>query len=323
MNKKILWLFAIFLVGAVEVVEAQQPKKIARLGMLVSGSASTNKSRMDSFLNGLHELGYVEGKTVAIEYRFAEGQPDQFARLAAEMVGLNPDIIVVGSNTFTAAVKQATGTIPIVSNGGDLVGQGLVASLARPGGNITGITNISPDLAGKRLELLKEIVAKAPRVAVLWRPGPDAEDVKQIDSAARSLEVKIQSFQIRDPKDFHRIFAAMKSENTKAVTIIQGSFTLFHRRELVELAAVNRLPSMCEQAQWTEDGCLISYGPDPNDIYRRLASYVDKIFKGSKPAELPVEQPRKFELVINLKTAKQIGLTIPPNVLARADKVIR
>jgi putative tryptophan/tyrosine transport system substrate-binding protein len=295
-----------------------------RLGMLVSGSAATNKSRMDAFLNGLRDLGYIEGKTIAIDYRFAEGRADRFANLADEMVRLHPDVIVVGSNAFTAAAKEATRTIPIVSNGGDLVGQGLVASLARPGGNVTGITNISTDLAGKRLELLEEAIGGAPRVAVLWRSGPsDAEDVKQIERAARSMKIKIQSLQIGDPKDFRGAFATMKKEHANAVTILQGSFTLFHRKELLQLAGMNRLASMCEQAQWTEDGCLISYGPDPLDIYRRLASYVDKILKGAKPADLPVEQPRKFELTVNLKTAKQIGLTIPPNVLARADKVIR
>jgi putative ABC transport system substrate-binding protein len=304
--------------------EAQQPKKVPRIGMLVSGSATTNKSRMDAFRDGLRELGYVEGKNIVIEYRYAEGKPDRFTNLAVEMVRLNPDVIVVGSTRFTAAAKQATNTIPIVANGGDLVGQGLVASLARPGGNVTGFTNISPDLAGKRLELLEETVAKAPRVAVLWHgPGPDEDDVKQMEIAARALKVKIQALEVQDPKDFPAAFAAMKRENANALAIIQGSFTLFHRKQLAELAAMNRLPSMCEGIAWTEDGCLISYGPDPIVPYRHAASYVDKILKGTKAADLPVEQPTKFELVINLKTAKQIGLTIPPNVLARADRVIK
>ena len=304
-------------------VEAQQPKKVPRIGFLVAGSASTNKSRIDAFREGLREVGYVEGKGIVIEYRYAEGKLDRFTDFAAEMVRLNPDVIVVGSTRFAAATKQATNRIPIVATGGDLVGEELVASLARPGGNVTGLTNIAPDLAGKRLELLDEVVAKAPRVAILRYPGSDETDVKQTENAARALGVKIQSLQVRDPTDFQAAFATMKRENAKALVIMQGSFTLFHRKQLVALAAENRLPSMCESGPWTEDGCLVSYGPDPAGYYRRAAIFVDKILKGAKPADIPVEQPKKFELVINLKTAKQIGLTIPPNVLARADRVIK
>ena len=322
-RKLSIFIFVTVILAPVLFAHAQQPKKVPRIGFLTAGSVSTNKSRIDAFREGLRDLGYVEGKNILIEYRYAEGKLDRFTDLAAEIVRLSRTVIVVGSTRFAAAAKQATNRIPIIASGGDLVGTGLVASLARPGGNVTGLTNIAPDLAGKRLELLQEVVAKAPLMAVLWYPGSDETDVKQAEIAARALGVKIQSVQVRDPKDFQEAFARMKRENAKALVIMQGSFTLFHRRQLVELAAENRLPSMCESAPWTEDGCLISYGPDPAVNYRRAATYVDKILKGAKPADLPVEQPKKFELVINLKTAKQIDLTIPPNVLVRADKVIR
>ena len=220
---------------------------------------------------------------------------------------------------------QATTTIPIVvASASDLVGTGLVASLARPGGNITGLTNIAPDLSGKRLELLKEVVPKASRVAVLLYPNStDWNEVKQTESAAPSLGVKIQVLEVRDPKEFDNAYTALTKQQAGALIIILGSFTNFHRRQLVDLAVKNRLPTMCEDAGWTEEGCLLSYGHDPHHNWRRAAVFVDKILKGTKPADLPVEQPMKFELVINLKTAKQIGLTIPPNVLARADRVIR
>jgi putative ABC transport system substrate-binding protein len=309
----------------VHLAQAQQPGKVFRIGMLLSGSVSTTKSRIDAFRQGLRELGYVEGKTIFIEYRYAEGKRERWPDLAAEVVRLKPDVIVVASNGFTAAAKQATTTIPIVvASAGDLVGTGLVASLARPGGNVTGSTNITPDLSGKRLELLKEVVPKAVRVAVLWYPSSsDEDDVKETEIYAMARGIKIQVVPVQGPDTFQEAFAVMKRENANALIIIQGSFTLFHRTALVELATKNRLPSMCVQAEWAENGCLLSYGPDPVHQHYRAAIYVDKILKGTKPADLPVEQPTKFELVINLKTAKQIGLTIPQSVLYRADKVIR
>jgi putative ABC transport system substrate-binding protein len=294
--------------------------------MLISGSTSTHKSSIDAFHQGLHDLGYVEGKNIFIEYRYAEGKRERYPTLADEMVRLKPDVIVVASQDFTRATKQATSTIPIVVAGaGDLLGGGLVASLAEPGGNITGSTTMSPDLSGKRLELLKEAVPKASRVAVLLHTstGTALDEVKQTQAVAQALKVRIQVVEVKDPSEFQSAYAAMKRENANALILIQGSFTGFHRKELIALGVNNRLPTMCEVARWTEDGCLISYGPDLNYQWRRAAVFVDKILKGTKPADIPVEQPMKFDLIINLKTANQIGMTIPPNLLARADKVIK
>ena len=324
MNKKVVWLVMLVLLVST-FAEAQQPAKVHRIGMLISGSALTHKSYIDAFRRGLRDLGYVEGKNVLIEYRYGEGQRERYPALAAEMVRLKPEVIVVGSVGFTEAVKQATSTIPIVVGGaGDLVGTGLVASLARPGGNVTGSTNISSDLSGKRLELLKETVPKVSRVAVLLYPvGSDLDELKQTEVAAQALKVKIQVVPVKDPSEFQSAYAAMRRENANALILIQGSFTAFHRKELIESGTKNLLPTMCEELRWTEDGGLMSYGPDLIYQWNRAAVFMDKILKGAKPADPPVEQPTKFELVINLKTAKQIGVTIAPNVLARADKVIK
>jgi putative ABC transport system substrate-binding protein len=308
-------------------LEAQQAKKVHVIGFLRSGSPATHASQNEAFRQGLRGLGYVEGKNIAIEYRYAEGKSERWPELAAELVRLKVDVIVVGGVGATRAAQQATNTIPIVVGAaGDLMRAGLVASLAKPGGNITGSTEISPDLSGKRLELLKEAVPNASQVAVVWYPAvgsTDDDEVRETDTAARQLGVKIQLVEVRTPADFQAAFAARKKQQANAVIIIQGSFTLFHRKQLVELALKNRLPSLCESARFADEGCLISYGTDVLSLYRRAASYVDKILKGTKPGDLPIEQPTKFELVINLKTAKQIGLTIPPNVLAKADRVIR
>ena len=303
------------------MAEAQQLKKVARIGVIRPGSSAG--PILDSFRQGLRDLGYIEGKNIIVEYRYAEGKLDRLPDLVAEMVRLKPDVIVVGSTRVAEAAKQATSTIPIVVFGGDIVGAGLVSSLARPGGNITGLTSISPDLSGKRLELLKDVAPKVSRVGILWYPGRDEDEVKQTEIAGRVFGISIQSVQVQSVKDFDRAYAAMKKERANGVILIQGGFTLFYRKQLTELAAKNRLPSMCEQSTWTDDGCLMSYGPSQTDRVRRAAVYVDKILKGAKPADLPVEQPTKFELVINLKTAKQIGLMIPQNVLARADRVIQ
>jgi putative ABC transport system substrate-binding protein len=328
MSKKIL----VFALGALLLalsfpLDAQQLAKVFRIGVLLTGSASTQQSRIDAFRQGLHELGYVEGKNVVLEFRYAEGKRERFADLAAEMVRLKPDVIVVGSTGFTAAAKQATSTIPIVVGGaGDLVGTGLVASLARPGGNVTGSTDIAPDLSGKRLELLKEAIPKARRVAVLWQEvagSSDVDEIKQTEIAARAFGIKLQVVSVQAPDRFQDAFAAFKKGNADALVIIQNSFTNFHSKQLLELAAKNRLPTMCEGSNFIEAGCLISYGPDQIYQYHRAATFVDKILKGRTPADLPVEQPMKFELIINLKTAKQIGLTIPPNLLVRANKVLR
>ena len=307
--------------------EAQQPTKVYRIGMLATGSASTHKSRIDAFRQGLQELGYIEGKNVVLELRYAEGKRERYAELAAEIVRLKPDVIVVGSVSFTAAAKQATRTIPIVVGGaGDLVGSGLVASLARPGGNVTGSTDIGPDLSGKRLELLKEAVPKTRRVAVLWGDvagSTDVEEIKQTEIAARAFGINLQVVSAQAPDRFQDAFTAIKKGNADALVILQGSFTNFHSKQLIELAAKNKLPLMCEGSNFIEAGCLMAYGPNQIYGWHRAATFVDKILKGRTPADLPVEQPMKFELIINLKTAKQIGLTIPPNLLARAARVIR
>jgi len=328
MSKKILVVaLGAMLLALSFPLDAQQLAKVFRIGVLLTGSASTQKSRIDAFRQGLRELGYVEGKDVVLEVRYAEGKRERFADLAAEMVRLKPDVIVVGSTGFTAAAKQATSTIPIVVGGaGDLVGTGLVASLARPGGNVTGSTDIAPDLSGKRLELLKEAIPKARRVAVLWHGvagSSDVDEIKQTEIAARAFGIKLQVVSVQAPDRFQDAFAAFKKGNADALVIIQNAFTNFHSKQLLELAAKNKLPSMCEGSNFIEAGCLISYGPDQIYQYHRAATFVDKILKGRTPADLPVEQPMKFELIINLKTAKQIGLTIPPNLLVRANKVIK
>jgi ABC-type uncharacterized transport system substrate-binding protein len=323
-NIHVVALGAMLLASSVPA-QAQPAAKVHRIGMLISGSTSTHKSSIDAFHQGLRDLGYVEGKNILIEYRYAEGKRERYPALAAEMVRLKPEVIVVASETFVATAKQATSTIPIVVAGaGDLLGSGLVASLAQPGGNITGSTTMSPDLSGKRLELLKEAVPKATRIAVLLYPsGSDLAEVKETEIVAKALKVKIQVVEVKDPREFQTAYAAMKRENANALILIQGSFTGFHRKELIELGVKNRLPTMCEVARWTEDGCLISYGPDLDYQWRRAAVFVDKILKGTKPADIPVEQPMKFDLIVNLKTAKQIGLPIPPNFLVRAQRVIK
>jgi len=324
-GKIIVWLVATtaFLTT---VAQAQQPGKVPLIGFLRSGSPLTHGSQNEAFVQGLRELGYVEGKNILIEYRYAEGNGRRWPELAGELVRHKVDVIVVGGIGFTKAARQATSTIPIVATAGDLVRAGLVSSLRKPGGNVTGSTEISPDLSGKRLELLKEVVPKASRVAVLWYPTvglTDDDEVKETQAAARQLGVKVQAVEVRAADEFEKAYAAISKQPANAIIIIQGSFTLFHRRDLVELAVKNRLPSFCESARFADEGCLVSYGADVLYLYRRAAVFVDKILKGTKPADLPVEQPTKFELVINLKTAKQNGLTIPPNVLAKADRVIR
>jgi len=262
-----------------------------------------------------------------MEYRYSRGKADDYPKLAAELVSLKVDLIVVGGGSSLArAAKETTKTIPIVITGGsDPVGAGLVASLARPGGNITGLTAITAELAGKRLEILKETLPRLTRVGVLWNPTDQgsAQGFKEIEIAARTLGLGIQSLQVRSPSNFESAFKAAIAGQARAIQVLQSGLINSHRNRIVEFATKNRLPTMFVDAEQVEAGGLMSYGPNVLDLYRRAATYVDKILKGAKPADLPVEQPKKFEFVINLKTAKQIGLTIPPNVLARADKVIR
>ena len=304
--------------------EAQQTGRVHRIGMLVSGSVATHGHRMDAFRQGLRDLGYIEGKNLIIEYRYGDGKREQFAELAAEMVRLKPEVIYVSGTGFTRAAKKTTTVIPIVSTGGDLVGAGLVSSLAQPGGNVTGSTNISPDVSGKRLQLVKDSLINVSRVAVIHEVSTSDEDeVKQTKVAAQLLGLAIHPFPVRSRDEFDGAFAAMKRERVTALVIIQGSLMNSNVKQLAELAVKNRLPSISEGPHYADGGCMMSYGPNLEDLWRRGAIFVDKILRGAKPADLPVEQPTKFDFVVNLKTAKQIGLTIPPNVLARADKVIR
>jgi len=307
------------------VAEAQQPAKVLRLGWLSAGSSSLQSANTEAFRQRLSDLGYVEGKNIEIVYRYAEGKSERLPQLAAELVRLQVAVIVTASTVASKAAKQATTVIPIVvAAAGDLVGEGLAASLARPGGNLTGLTAISPDLSGKRLEILKETVPMASRVAVIWHRNPnDEKEVKETEIAAKVMGVKLQSLPVQSSDEFQNAFTAMRKERAGALIIIQGPLLGTHRKRLFELAATNRLPSICDAPSWTEEGCLMSYGPNRTEMFRRAADYVDKILKGRKPEDLPVEQPMKFEFIVNLKTAKQIGLTVPPNVLVRADRVIK
>jgi len=321
------WLLILLTVASVHLAEAQQPTKIPRIGVLAAATPATAAHLVEAFKQGLHEHGYVEGQNVVLELRFGEGKAEQFPILAAELVRLKVDVILALTNPVIDAVRQATQTIPIVMPAAsDPVGAGFVASLARPSGNITGLTGYSPELNGKRLELLKEAFPKLSRVALLLSPNfPGSTlDLKETQSAARSLGLRIQPLEVRDDFDIDRSFKAMIKERADALTMFPGHPVLFvNRKKIVELAANHRLPAMYSLIEFVDAGGLMFYGPDLLAGYRRAADYVDKLLKGAKPADLPVEQPTKFEFVINLKASRRIGLTIPPNVLARADKVIR
>jgi len=321
------WLLILLTVASVHLAEAQQPTKIPRIGVLAAATPATAAHLIEAFKQGLHEHGYVEGQNVALELRFGDGKAEQFPILAAELVRLKVDVILALTNPVIDAVRQATQTIPIVMPAAsDPVGAGFVASLARPSGNITGLTGYSPELNGKRLELLKEAFPKLSRVALLLSPNfPGSTlDLKETQSAARSLGLRIQPLEVRDDSDIDRSFKAMIKERADALTMFPGHPVLFvNRKKIVELAANHRLPAMYSLIEFVDAGGLMFYGPDLLAGYRRAADYVDKLLKGAKPADLPVEQPTKFEFVINLKASRRIGLTIPPNVLARADKVIR
>ena len=327
--KKVGWssiLVAAAILTVAMVANAQQPTKVPRIGYLAAVSRSANAVRIEAFRQGLRELGYVEGKNIVIEYRYAEGKRDRLPALAAELVRLKVDIIVTGGGSSTRAVKEATSTIPIVmAQDDDPVGNGFVASLTRPGGNITGLATLAPELSGKQLELLKEIVPKLSRVAVLGsstNPG-NAQALKETELAAGALAVKLQYLDVLDPKDIEIAFRAASKGRADAVLTLTSSILYSQRAQLADLAVKSRLAAIYPFPEYVEAGGLMSYGVSLTDLHRRAVTYVDKILKGRKPADLPVEQPRKFELVINLKTAKQIGLTIPPSVLYRADKVIK
>jgi putative ABC transport system substrate-binding protein len=311
------------------VVEAQQPTKIPRIGYLVGSSLSALSPRIEAFRQGLRELGYVEGKNIIIEWRSAEGKLDRLPALAAELLRLKVDIIVTAGPSATRPAKEATSTIPIVmTNESDPVGTGIVASLARPGGNITGLSTLAPELSGKRLELLKEIVPKLSRVAVFrtsTQPGI-AHTLNEVDLAAKALGMQLQYLDVLDPKDIETAFRAAGKGRAEAVLMmVAGGIGNPRPTQVADLAVKSRLPVMYSGLGrlYVEAGGLMFYGVNLLDLDRRAATFVDKILKGRKPADLPVEQPMKFEFIVNLKAAKQIGLTIPPNVLVRADRVIR
>jgi len=328
MTKKILiWLLVTFFVANVTVAQSQQPGKIPRIGYLTGDPLSIFSGPREEFQQGLRELGYIEGKNIVIEWRSHEGKADRRPALAAELVQLKVDVIVaVGSGDIRAA-KEATATIPIVMiQAGDAVASGFVASLARPGGNITGFSTLRPELSGKRLELLKETVPRLSRVAVFAasRDSDYAQIQKELDSAAGVLGIKLQYQDIRSSKDVETSFRQASKGRADAVLFrVPGPFVSPQRPQIAEFAVKSRLPVMYERASEVEAGGLMYYGVNTPDLYRRAATYVDKILKGRTPADLPVEQPMKFEFIVNLKAAKQIGLTIPPNVLVRADKVIK
>jgi putative tryptophan/tyrosine transport system substrate-binding protein len=325
MNQKFSWMVSFLFLTGGTFANAQQPGKVPRIGFLHAASAATISARVEAFRQGLRELGYVEGRNIIIEYRYAEEKRDRLPALAVELVRLKVDVMVTGAAVATRPAKEATVTIPIVMAAvGDPVGSGFVASLARPGGNITGLSTLSPELNGKRVELLKEIVPKLSRMAVLGNstnPG-HAQMVKETELAAGVFGLKPQYLEARDPKDIETAFREASKARAGAVLVLPSAVNS-HRPQIIQLAIKNRFPVIYYAPEWVEDGGLMAYGGSFTDSYRRAAVYVDKILKGAKPANLPVEQPVKFELIINLKAAKQIGLTIPPNVLVRADKVIR
>jgi ABC-type uncharacterized transport system substrate-binding protein len=314
-------------VGWPVAANAQQAAKVARIGYLWLNLAASPHLR-EAFRQGLRDLGNIEGRNVAIEYRDAEGKLERLPALAAELVALKVDVIVAGPTVATLAAKQATRTLPIVFPvAADPVGSGLVTSLARPGGNVTGLSLLAPELIGKCLEQLTQAVPGVNRVAVLWQPGghserTDMDMLKQAEAAARALGVRLQFIEARGPDDFDRVFSDMTRARVEALTVLPSGMFNSERRRLVDLAATIRLPAVYAWREFVDAGGLMAYGPNLADVFRRAATYVDKILKGAKPADLPVEQPTKFELVINLKTAKALGLAVPPALLGRADGVI-
>src|SRR5438309_9975023 len=307
-------------------VEAQQTTKVPRIGYLTGATPVGQAARVEAFRQGLRELGYIEGKNIVVEYRYAEEKLDRLPALAAELVRLKVDVIVTGGSGNTRAAKEATNAIPIVmAQDSDPVGNGFVASLARPGGNITGLAALAPEMSGKQVQILKEILPKLSRVAVIGNsinPG-DAQALRETVLAVGAYEVYLRYLDVQDSKDIEPVFRAAAKGRAEALLVLGNPILNLHRQQVIELAAKHRLPTTYARPEYMEAGGLMTYGTNYPELFRRAATYVDKILKGAKPADLPVEQPKKFEFIINLKAAKQIGLTIPPNVLARADKVIR
>jgi ABC-type uncharacterized transport system substrate-binding protein len=314
------------LLAVSRAAEGQQAGKVFRIGVLSPNAVEPTTPSIAALRQALRGLGYVEGKNVALELRSADGRRERLPALAAELVGLKVDVILAGSNPAIAAAQKATTAIPIVmATATDPVAVGFVTSLSRPEGNITGLTVQTPDIAGKRLQLLKEVVPNLSRVAVLWDPGYPGNrlQVNEAQAAARTLGVQLHLVEVRSPGQLDGAFAAMASDGAGAAFIAGSEMLIAHRGRIAELAAKRRLPTTCPLREWVEAGCLIGYGTSISEQFRRAAYFVDRILKGTKPADLPVEQPTKFELVINLKTAKALGLTIPPSLLQRADEVIQ
>jgi putative tryptophan/tyrosine transport system substrate-binding protein len=324
--KRSLLLIVLLVAAQGIIAEAQQPKKVLRIGLLSGASPSTNVPRHEAFRQGLRELGYIEGQNIAIEYRYAEGKRDHYPELAAELVRLKVDIILTAGPGPTRAAKAATSTIPIVmAQDSDPVADGFVASLARPGGNITGLSTFAPELGGKRLEILREVVPKLARVGVLGDSTFRGNEpvMREMELAAKAFKVQLQYLDVPEPKDIGTAFRSASEGRADAVLTLTSAILSTHRAQIIDLATKNRLPAVYHNSQFVEAGGLMSYSANLTDLFHRAAVFVDKILKGAKPADLPVEQPTKFEFIINLKAAKQIGLTIPSNVLVRADKVIR
>jgi putative ABC transport system substrate-binding protein len=321
-SKSTLALFVTILIFPfVHPAQAQQPAKLPRIGLLIPVSQSAFSSRMDAFRKGLRELGYVEGQNIVIEYRFADEKTDRLPDLAHELVRVKSDVIVTASAPGVSAAKKASSSVPIIFAGiTDPIASGHVASFARPGGNVTGLTNISQELDGKRLELLKETFPKIARVAYLWSKNSPETEMKAV---ARTLGLQLQTLAVATSADFDNAFEVAIKGRSQALIMSPSPLFITNRKRIVEFAATNKMPGIYPTSDFVEVGGLMAYGHSSLENWRRAATYVDKILKGAKPADLPVEQPMKFELVINLKAAKQIGLTIPPNVLARADRVIK
>jgi len=328
MERRIRGLLIAFTLGVLSVplpALAQQPARIYRIGFLGQVSASTMAPQLEAFRQGLRDLGYVEGKNLTIEYRWAEGNYDRLPDLAADLVRLTPAVLVTHGTPGTQAAKRATTTIPIVmATSGDAVAAGLVTSLSRPGGNVTGSSFFGPELNAKRLELLKEAIPRATRVAYLYNPANplSRNTAKAMEETAKSLRVKLQKFEVRAADDFAGVFAAAVRQGAGAVLLSLDSMLLYHGELIGHLATKSRLPTMGSK-EHVEAGALMAYGIDTRDLWRRASFFVDRILKGAKPADLPVEQPMRFELVVNLKAAKALRLTIPPSVLVRADRVIQ
>jgi putative tryptophan/tyrosine transport system substrate-binding protein len=318
-------VLVVALLAAPLAAGAQLPPKVSQIGLLWFGSRVSESSSVEAFMAGLRELGYVEGQNVVLQSRFAEGNPERLATAAAELVRLGVDVLVTYGDVGVRAAKQATGTIPIVvALTGDLVAAGHAASLARPGGNVTGQVDTSPELSAKRVELLRASAPTISRVAVLWNPSNRVKvlDFQMTQVAAQTLGVPLQSVEVRQPDDIGPAVSAAVRERAGALLVLSDALTNAQRVRIVELANQNRLPTMYFSREWVAAGGLMAYGPNWRDMYRHAATYVDKILRGTKPGDLPIEQPTTFEFVINLKTAKALGLTIPPAVLARADEVI-